>query len=166
MPNARCQTHQTTERQQVPDVDQDLFESATRALLAQRQAYQSYLQIVDAQRAALQADDMRLMRGLADQLDGIIADIEDQGKNVVPIQRLFSGGQVDGIRAQEIRDLMTAVAADAASAQASVRELTRRLVQGSDEARRELLSLEDDSTPNSAAGALDTPQPRLIDTRR
>ncbi len=150
----------------MPDVDRELFESATVALSAQREAYQRYLQIVDAQRAALQADDMRLMRGLADQLDKIIADIEDHGKNVAPIQRLFSGGQVDGKRAQEIRDMMTAVAADAASAQASVRELTRRLVQGRDETRRELLSLENDNAASAPPGALESPQPRLIDTRR
>jgi hypothetical protein len=121
---------------------------------------------VSAQRTAAETGNVRLMSGLADQLDALITDIDGTGRRLGPVYQLVAGGQVDGPRVQAIRDMMTAVTADAALAQASVRRLTLLLITRRDETRKEFDSISA-STPAAFAGtAAGRSSPSLIDTRR
>ena len=147
------------------DLEPEAYTAATEALSDQRAAYGRYLEIVDAQRAALGSNNLRVVTALAERLDGVIAEIQVGAKRLAPVLEAIEHRSVDGPRTQTLRDLMTATAADAAMAQAAVRDLTQQLAADRDQAATEL-----DAT--SPAGPLrrsgfppGRAQPALIDAR-
>lgn len=148
----------------VPDLELRLYEIAVEALATQRDAYRRYLEIVDAQRAALRANNLSLVTSLAERLDRIVAEIQDCGKLMAPVHRALGPGSVDGPRTQALKDLMTATAAEAGLAQSSVRELTKRLVGQRDDVSREL-NLEHGTSPGGGTGrGARSTGPALLDT--
>jgi len=149
----------------MPDIESAVHDNAVAALESQREAYGRYLEIVNAQHKAVENGNVRLMNGLADQLDTIIVEIEENGNDLLPVYRLISEGKVDGPRVQVIRDLMTAVTADAAMAQARVRSLTHTLLKGRDDTRRELESLDRSRQIEISRSRYDTRPPNLVDAR-
>jgi hypothetical protein len=150
----------------MPDIERSTHNEAISALRSQREAYGRYSEIVSAQRSAVEKGNVRRMRGLADQLDEIIAEIEETGRQLAPVYQLVAGGQVDGPNTQAVRDMMTAVTADAALAQTNVRKLTQLLVAGRDETRRNLDSLNGGTGQSTMVGTYGAAQANLIDTRR
>lgn len=149
----------------MPDLELRLYEIAVEALATQRDAYRRYLEIVDAQRAALRANNLSLVTSLAERLDAIVTEIRNCGKLMAPMHRAFGPGSVDGPRTQAVKDLMTATAAEAVLAQSSVRELTKRLVGQRDDVSREL-NLERGTSPSQGTGRRDrSVSAALIDTR-
>lgn len=148
----------------VPDLELRLYEIAVEALATQRDAYRRYLEIVDAQRAALRGNNLSLVTSLAERLDRIVAEIQNCGKLMAPVHRALGPGSVDGPRTQALKDLMTATAAEAGLAQSSVRELTKRLVGQRDDVSREL-NLEHGTSPGGGTGRRGrSTGPALIDT--
>lgn len=149
----------------VPDLELRLYEIAVEALGTQRDAYRRYLAIVDAQRAALRANNLSLVSSLAERLDGTVAEIQDCGKLMAPVHQALGTSSVDGPRTQALKDLMTATAAEAVLAQSSVRELTKRLVGQRDDVSRQL-TLEHGTSPGAGTGrGARSTGPALIDTR-
>lgn len=150
----------------MPDLDKQIHDETLAALKKQRDAYARYIEIVGAQQKAVANGNLSLMRGLADQLDGIIAEIEEIGNQLMPVYQSISSGQVDGLHVQAVRDQMTAVTADAALAQANVRKLTQLLVKGRDETRQQLESMDGTAQSPMVDSPLENKPPNLIDTRR
>lgn len=148
------------------DIDPDTYAEAREALESQREAYGRYVEIVSAQSKAVEAENVHLMNGLADQLDAIITEIEEIGRRLAPAYTLVADSRMVGPNAQALRDLMTAVTADAALAQAAVRKLTQRLVKRRDETRSELAALDSASHSTVAGNEWGKRPSHLIDTRR
>ncbi len=148
------------------DIEPGTYAEAREALESQRGAYGRYMEIVSAQGKAVDEEDVRLMNGLAEQLDAIITEIEETGRRVAPIYKLVADSAMAGPNAQALRDLMTAVTADAALAQASVRKLTQKLVKRRDELRGELAALDGASHSTVAENGFAAQPSHLIDTRR
>lgn len=143
----------------MPDLEPDVHSELVRGLTALRDAYGRYLHVVDAQRAALHQNNHRVVRTLGERLDGVIREIRNEERRIVPSHAIVVDGSTDGPLAQEVRDLMTATAADAATARASVQELTRRLTARRDELARALDRLELPAHPLAAP----TPRPTVLD---
>ncbi len=122
----------------MPDLDRGFYDRAAEVLGTQRDAYKRYMQILDAQRAAMGSNNIRLVTALAQRLQVILGEIQTAGRLLAPTYHSFKQGRVDGPRTQSLKDLMTAVAAEAALAQASVRALTSRLTGVQAEIAREL----------------------------
>jgi hypothetical protein len=142
------------------DISHNQHECAIAALEDVRASYGRYLDVVEAQRIALQQEDMRLIARLSEKIDTTIAEVRARSKNLAPIYPILSLETTDGPRAQELRDLMTAVAAEAALAQAAQRDLTRQMIARRNQAARELDQLERDSLRTSSPYSR---QPALVD---
>ena len=150
------------------DIEQSWYEAAAEALGAQREAFQHYLQLVDAQRAALQSHNLRTMMGLSERLNALLAEIEERGRRLLPVHRLVARSSAVGPRPPRMRalvDLMRATATDAVMAQARVRDLTGQLAAARDRTRRDLHALDSRSRGSVARSGTLTPQPALIDAR-
>ncbi len=108
----------------------DLGESlATRvcALLeAQRTAIGRHAHLLDAQRAALRADDLELVADLSGQSAHLLQNLEEAGRHLVVIQGQLAGAE--GPRASMVRSLLAAVTAEVHIAFAGVRQFTEALV--------------------------------------
>lgn len=146
------------------DLEPEAYTAATEALSNQRAAYGRYLEIVDAQRAALGSNNLRVVMALAARLDGIIAEIQVAAKRLAPALKAIERRSVDGPRTRALRDLMTATAAEAALAQLGVRDLTKQIA-----ADRDLVANELDGLASSGTGSRAVGRPRdlrlaLIDT--
>lgn len=146
------------------DLEPDAYTAATETLSDQRAAYRRYLEIVDAQRAALGSDNLRVVTALAARLDGIIAEIQVAAKRLVPVLEAVERRSVDGPRSQALRDLMTATAADAALAQLSIRDLTKQIAAGRDLVAKELDGLGSPGPHSRAVAGPQNLRPALIDT--
>lgn len=146
------------------DLEPDAYTAATGALSDQRGAYGRYLEIVDAQRAALGSDNLRVVTALAARLDGIIAEIQVGAKRMAPALEAIERRSVDGPRTQALRDLMTATAAEAALAQLSIRDLTKQIAAGQDSVAKELHGLASTEPGSRAVGGPQSLRPALIDT--
>lgn len=146
------------------DLEPDAYTAATEALSDQRAAYGRYLEIVDAQRAALGSDNLRVVTALATRLDGIIAEIQVAAKRLAPALEAIERRSVDGPRTQALRDLMTATAAEAALAQLAIRDLTKQIAAGQDQVAKELDGLGSSEPGSRAVGRPQNLRPALIDT--
>ncbi len=147
------------------DLEPESYRVATEVLSDQRAAYGRYLEIVDAQRAALGSDNLRVVTALAARLDGVIAEIQVGAKRLAPVLEAIERRSVDGPRTQALRDLMTATAADAAMTQAAVRDLTQRLVAGRDQAAKQLDAPSPAGPHRRPGSPPGRAQPALIDAR-
>lgn len=146
------------------DLQPDAYTAATEALSDQRAAYGRYLEIVDAQRAALGSDNLRVVTALAARLDGIIAEIQVAAKRLAPALEAIERRSVDGPRTQALRDLMTATAAEAALAQLSIRDLTKQIAAGRDQVAKELDGLASPRPGSRPVGGPRDLRLALIDT--
>ena len=146
------------------DLEPDAYTAATEALSDQRAAYRRYLEIVDAQRAALGSDNLRVVTALAARLDGIIAEIQVAVKRLAPALEAIERRSVDGPRTQALRDLMTATAAEAALAQLSIRDLTKQIAAGRDQVAKELDGLALSAPGSRAVGGPQNLRSALINT--
>lgn len=146
------------------DLEPDAYTAATEALSDQRAAYRRYIEIVDAQRAALGSDNLRVVTALAARLDGIIAEIQVAAKRLAPVLESIERRSVDGPRSQALRDLMTATAADAALAQLSIRDLTKQIAAGQHLVAKELDGLASPGPHSRAVAGPQNLRPALIDT--
>ncbi len=148
----------------MPDLDRGFYDRAADVLGTQRDAYKLYMQILDAQRAAMGSNNIRLVTALAQRLQVILGEIQTASRLLAPTYHRIQQGRVDGPRTQSLKDLMTAVAAEAALAQASVRALTSQVAGVQAEIAREL-DLDPTTNPTPTAGRpRGGPQPALIDT--
>ncbi len=131
------------------DLDEVALQEATWALGERRRIFARYTTILDAQRAALKSDNIPLMANLAQQVDAIIADLYANWQRIAPYEKVIAEGSSDGPNTQTVRDLMTAVAAEAALAEATVRDLTKQLLRKR-RAVRDELELLDQGTPEAS----------------
>ena len=146
------------------DLEPEAYTAATDALSDQRAAYGRYLEIVDAQRAALGSNNLRVVAALAARLDGIIAEIQVAAKRLAPALEAIERRSVDGPRTHALRDLMTATAAEAALAQLSIRDLTKQIAAGRDQAAKELDGLASSGPASRAVGGPRELRLALIDS--
>ena len=146
------------------DLEPDAYTAATEALSDQRAAYRRYLEIVDAQRAALGSDNLRVVTALAARLDGIIAGIQVGAKRLAPVLKAIEHRSVDGPRTQALRDLMTATAAEAALAQLAIRDLTKQIAAGQDQVAKELDGVASSGPGSRPVGGPQDLRLALIDT--
>ncbi len=107
------------------DLPDSLFGTAMRALQASRLAYAHYLHVLDAQRAAMRADDASLLSALAAEGSVILTTL-DRGFRIPPElgQHLH---RADGPRARAVRDAMAAVQREAETAKGGIDQFTFQL---------------------------------------
>jgi len=109
----------------VTDLAESLYRSAMPGLEATRTTYARYLQLLDAQRAALRADDLHLLSALALEGSGLLARLERETR--IPPELGQHLHVSDGLRAGAVRGVMAAVRGEAEAAQAGVQEVTVQL---------------------------------------
>jgi hypothetical protein len=142
------------------DISHDFHADAKEALCEMRASYGRYLDVVEAQRVALGQGNLRMVARLSERIDTIIADVQDRSNKLAPVYPTVSSRATDGPRAQELRDLMTAVAAEAALAQAAQQDLTKQMITRRDQVVHDLDQLDGLSArPNSPYSR----QPTLVD---
>ncbi len=146
------------------DLEPEAYTAATEALSDQRAAYGRYLEIVDAQRAAVGSNNLRVVMALTARLDGITAEIQVAAKRMAPVLKAIERRSVDGPRTQALRDLLTAAAAEAALAQLSIRDLTKQIAAARDQVAKELDGLASSGPGSRAAGGPQDLRLALIDT--
>ena len=142
------------------DISHNQHAAAKAALGEVRALYGRYLDVVEAQRVALQQSNVRLVARLSENIDTIIAGTRVRSNELAPVYTTLSSQTTDGPRAQELRDLMTAVAAEAELAQAAQRDLTRQMITRRNRLAKELDRLD---SPGVRTTSPYSRQPALVD---
>lgn len=107
------------------DLPLPLFSRIAAVLESQRTAIGRHAHLLDAQRAALRADDLELLAELACQAAELLEGLEDANRGLRLVSNQIEGAA--GSRAETVRVLRGAVAAELGMAFAGVRQFTEML---------------------------------------
>jgi hypothetical protein len=109
----------------VSDLPAALSDAAVRALDASRSAYTRYLDLLDAQRAALRSGDLHLLATLADEATAVLGTLEREAR--VPPELDQQLPAASGPRASAVRTLMADLRLEVETARAGIGEFTSHL---------------------------------------
>ncbi len=107
-------------RGQGGDLDDDRFFRAVAAVAILREHYRRYLSLIEAQEAATRPEDFGRLLALADQVDGVLAELDRAATVSTELARVFPTLLGPGPRVTAIRDMVTRLGAESALIQAQV----------------------------------------------
>ncbi len=136
------------------DLPVALHERAARALVGSRVSYARYLQLLEAQRAALRADDIDLLARLAAEGVALLGELELSIQ--LPPELLTALGQSDGPLRDDVERLLETVQLEVGAAHAEIRRFATAL-----EARKTIMmaTIAKLHPPDPAPPAPPTPPP-------
>jgi cell division septum initiation protein DivIVA len=109
----------------VSDLPDELHRRAARALVVSRVNYARYLQLLEAQEAALRADDLDLLARLAAEGVARLAELEETVH--LPPDLIEALGAAAGPHRDDIGNLLAAVQAEVGAAHSEIRRFTAAL---------------------------------------
>lgn len=104
------------------DLSESLFTAAARALESIRAACARHLDLLEAQRAALRAEDGGLLAALAEEASACLGSLERGARLPPELGQLLPGAS--GPRASELRRQLAAARLEAEAAEAAIRAFT------------------------------------------
>jgi hypothetical protein len=109
----------------VSDLPDALHERAARALVGSRVSYARYLQLLEAQRAALRADDIDLLAQLAAEGVALLGELEQS--ICLPPELVLVLSQSEGPLRDDVERLLETVQLEVGAAQAEIRRFATAL---------------------------------------